>query len=230
MPCSTRSRSVGGLLVPGRSDRQTDRQGPPLLVPLVSQRCRALLTDVDGVCLPACLGSINVQDTRGYAAIRKQLSGLSKGSAVSAPAPRVVQERAERQVVYGEKSKTVADWLPLVAAARQADTLNFSFQPRQVGGEEHEEDIKAGLWGAWADKGPAGWLTCWWWCWLFVSPGVVPGGAGGQVRGGHGDGAGHPGPAHTRQGRQGGQGKPRQAASQAGHSLTHMELTTPSGG
>jgi len=34
------------------------------------------------------------------------------------------------QVTYDQKKKDVKEWLPLVAAARQAETLNFAYEPR----------------------------------------------------------------------------------------------------
>jgi hypothetical protein len=47
-----------------------------------------------------------------------------------------VQARAERQLTYKGKKQEVGEWLPLVAAARQAESLNFAYEApvRWVGG------------------------------------------------------------------------------------------------
>jgi U3 small nucleolar RNA-associated protein 14 len=67
-----------------------------------------------------------LRDTASYGRVQKGLKPLARGEATSAPASRVVSERAKRKVHYKEQSENVvSEWLEAVQENRQAETLDF---------------------------------------------------------------------------------------------------------
>ncbi|KAG0009830.1 hypothetical protein BGZ80_002014 [Entomortierella chlamydospora] len=73
-----------------------------------------------------------VQDEAGFSSLKKNIqaleSGTKKGKTVetlSAPLPKIVQDRLNRQAAYDETKKEVGKWLPIVQKNRQAEHLAF---------------------------------------------------------------------------------------------------------
>jgi U3 small nucleolar RNA-associated protein 14 len=63
----------------------------------------------------------------GLGALKKRLERVEGGSGpVSAPLPRVIKERIERQAGYEHTKQDIARWQPLVKANREAPTIVFS--------------------------------------------------------------------------------------------------------
>ena len=71
------------------------------------------------------LGSL--QGASGIGSLRKRMEPLRKEKlAVSAPLPKVLQERVERQTGYEKSKEEVAKWVPLVKRNREAPSLAFN--------------------------------------------------------------------------------------------------------
>lgn len=71
------------------------------------------------------LGSL--QGTSGIGTLRKRMKPLQKEeSAISAPLPRVLQERVDRKIGYQKSKDEVTKWVPLVKQNREAPSLAFN--------------------------------------------------------------------------------------------------------
>ena len=80
-----------------------------------------------GLSLEALVGSL--RNTTQYGGLKRKLDALGSGPApLQAPAGRVVEERASRQVQYQLTTKDVTKWQPLVAANRRAPHLAFDHE------------------------------------------------------------------------------------------------------
>jgi len=59
------------------------------------------------------------------ALLEKRLARVDRARAIAAPVPRVVEERAERQVGYHKASEAVSDWQEAVQHVRNVETLTL---------------------------------------------------------------------------------------------------------
>ncbi|KAK3839730.1 MAG: Utp14 protein-domain-containing protein [Linnemannia gamsii] len=74
----------------------------------------------------------SIQDEAGFSSLKKNVQALEssakKGQPVetlTAPLPKIVQDRLNRQAAYDESKKEVSKWLPIVQQNRQAEHLAF---------------------------------------------------------------------------------------------------------
>lgn len=73
------------------------------------------------------LGSL--QGASGIGTLRKRMEPLQKEKlAISAPLPKVLLERVERQAGYEKSKEEVAKWQPLVKRNREAPSLAFNIR------------------------------------------------------------------------------------------------------
>ena len=73
------------------------------------------------------LGSL--QGASGIGTLRKRMEPLQKEKlAISAPLPKVLQERVERKVGYEKSKDEVTKWQPLVKRNREAPSLAFNIR------------------------------------------------------------------------------------------------------
>lgn len=74
----------------------------------------------------------SVQDEAGFGSLKKNVQALESGNkkgktveTLTAPLPKIVQDRLNRQAAYDEAKKEVTKWLPIVQQNRQAEHLAF---------------------------------------------------------------------------------------------------------
>ncbi|KAF9575443.1 hypothetical protein EC968_003048 [Mortierella alpina] len=74
----------------------------------------------------------SIQDEAGFSSLKKNIQALENGpkkgkttETLSAPLPKIVQDRLNRQAAYDESKKEVSKWLPIVQKNRQAEHLAF---------------------------------------------------------------------------------------------------------
>ncbi|KAG0240366.1 Utp14 protein-domain-containing protein [Mortierella sp. GBAus27b] len=73
-----------------------------------------------------------IKDETGFSSLKKNVQALENGSkkampidTLSAPLPKIAQDRLNREAAYTESKKEVSKWLPVVQKNRQAEHLAF---------------------------------------------------------------------------------------------------------
>lgn len=84
-----------------------------------------------GVSVEELMGSLH--STAGFGALRKRMQQLQKKQQpVTAPLPKIIQERIERKVGYEKSKDEVTKWQPLVKKNREAPSLVFNEVEKRV--------------------------------------------------------------------------------------------------